>query len=580
MDLWFLQDAHRFALEREAITHLMHTVDWLHGVEWGIERQLYVDAMFQVADQTYLIRLLYPPLFPSVPPTIRPQNPDERWSTHQYNDGTLCLEWGPDNWHSSVTGAQMLESAHSLLEIEHLQDQSVREIAPSRHYQTVGQELRRSKWRFFVTSTLSNYLDSLPCDTGGVIKLTNHWRKKSLLTLITSVASSGTTVWNDNSIPDGLHTESDQQGFFLKTRFSSADIVTVERWDALKTLLENRGYQIPSFSEDSEEVADQMPDAILIIDEANALHLFLALDKTPGTLLLLTSIKGSSQPILARLPRNLSGLSEKSVALIGLGSIGSKIAVSLARTGINRFYLVDEDIFLPENICRNSLDWRYVGEHKVDAIAEMLNTIVPELDVVTSRLHLTGQEATSSLSDTLEKLADYDLIIDATADPTVFNLLTAVVTTYKKSMLWMEVYGGGIGGLIARSRTGIDPHPQTMRAAYHTFTHNHPTAEITNTSTYAVQDIHGDYLVASDADVSIIASWATRLALDTLADRDTSEFPYSMYLIGLSKSWVFGAPFDTIPIATNHLAEAEPSIQSEADMSELTGFLTELLKKK
>ena len=41
--------------------------------------------------------------------------------------------------------------------------------------------------------------------------------------------------------------------------------------------------------------------------------------------------------------------------------MGSKLAASLARSGVRRFVLVEEDVLLPENLVRNDLDWRDVG---------------------------------------------------------------------------------------------------------------------------------------------------------------------------------------------------------------------------
>jgi len=136
---------------------------------------------------------------------------------------------------------------------------------------------------------------------------------------------------------------------------------------------------------------------------------------------------------------------------------------SLARTGVVEFCLVDENIFLPENICRHVLDWRNVGEHKVDALAEMLSFVAADIEVEVCHLNLTGQESTASLSGVLDRLGRCNLVVDATAVPQVFNLLAAVATTYERPLVWVEVYAGGIGGLVARSRPGLDPDPFTMR---------------------------------------------------------------------------------------------------------------------
>ncbi|MCT4372027.1 ThiF family adenylyltransferase [Yangia mangrovi] len=40
-------------------------------------------------------------------------------------------------------------------------------------------------------------------------------------------------------------------------------------------------------------------------------------------------------------------LADKSVGIVGCGSVGSKVAASLCRTGVGKFLLIDEDIFFP-----------------------------------------------------------------------------------------------------------------------------------------------------------------------------------------------------------------------------------------
>jgi hypothetical protein len=54
-------------------------------------------------------------------------------------------------------------------------------------------------------------------------------------------------------------------------------------------------------------------------------------------------------------------------------------------------------------------------------------------------------------------------------------------------------------------------------------------------------------MIASDADVSVIASHAARFAIDILV-RPVSIFPNSVYAIGLSVGSVFAEPFDVKPI--------------------------------
>ena len=54
--------------------------------------------------------------------------------------------------------------------------------------------------------------------------------------------------------------------------------------------------------------------------------------------------------------------------------------------------------------------------------------------------------------------------------------------------------------------------------------------------------------MASDADVTAISTHAARFVLDILREREPSDFPQSVYLVGLTKEWIFRAPFHTLPI--------------------------------
>jgi hypothetical protein len=73
-------------------------------------------------------------------------------------------------------------------------------------------------------------------------------------------------------------------------------------------------------------------------------------------------------------------------------------------------------------------------------------------------------------------------------------------------------------------------------------------------------------LIADDADVTAIAAHAARLAIDTLVARSPSAFPNSVYLIGLSRGWIFEAPFDTYPIDVGPPRAADT--QANADSQE------------
>lgn len=599
MDLWFLNNPELLKREREAISSLQQNAEWLIGAEWSLSAsKLCADVIIRAHDHDYELRLIYPNLFPQVPPTTVPLHESNRLSEHQYGGATgpLCLEWGPDNWHPEVTGAQVLESAYKLLDIENpLRTQTdeaetaVARIAPSRHALNLGQELRGEFARFYISEQAVGHLINLKSHVFGKIRFSTSWRTKTYLAVIHDTQPvDAEESWEDPSIPQFLRGKNDnnlRNGAFFNTGFSSKVLNEVRKARDLIELLKIAGYEnVISINENIINVGgvDYSSLGILIFDLDDAPHFLLAFDD--GDLMQFAPVKSDANEHTKRTPENLEGLSGKTVGIVGVGSAGSKIAVSLARMGVRRFYLVDYDIFLPENVERNALDWQSLGDHKVDGAAEALLRLGVDFEIEVSRTDITGQESTAVVSSVLDRLGNCDLMIDATAEPRVFNLLAAVASAYRKPLVWLEIYGGGFGGMIARSRPESDPDAQTMRRAYLEYCERRPAPEnmrLGAANNYGVESEEGIVYTASDADVSIIAHHAARLAVDTALNQD-SAYPYSMYLIGLEKGWVFEEPFVTIPLATAHLIQAKPE-ESEQTESEADGdhvaFIVSLLKK-
>jgi len=600
-EIWFLNNLQRLAVEREAIHKLEESVEWLRGINWFIDNgKLGVEAIIHAHahEHDYTADMMYPSLFPEVPPTVYPKNRterwsshqylSERWSSHQYLSGALCLEWRPDTWHPDVTGAQVLESVYTLLNIENPLGTDSPLIAPSQHDLSTGQVLRASYARCYAHSNLTTYLMELPRTVAGSLEFSVQWQSESFLVIIHSVQIHGLSAWEDKSIPTILRGYADNQikvGAFYKTELAPEAFSAISNLQDLEVVLEQVG-DLPNETLKGENsiwanrAAGEL-FGVLFADVIGNLHFYLKLSSSESKVWKLALIQSSIDPTNPRLSTKLQGLSSNSVGIVGLGSIGSKVASSLARTGVGRFYLVDDDIFLPENICRNDLDWRNVGEHKVNAVTEVISYVSSLAQVEISTMNLGGQESSAALDSVLRQLSQCDILIDATADPKVFNLLAFVAKTYSKPMIWTEVFAGGIGGMIARSCPGKDPLPHIMRRVYYQYlTSEAPPFDGKINEQYTAENSNGEILAASDAEVSIFAGHLTRLAIDTLLQRDPSLFPYSMYLVGLEQAWLFKAPFHTIPIATDHLIQQESSTSvSPKIASDGIIFLKELLEK-
>lgn len=71
---------------------------------------------------------------------------------------------------------------------------------------------------------------------------------------------------------------------------------------------------------------------------------------------------------------------EERIHLIGCGAIGSTVAENLVRFGLTKITLYDFDFVEPHNIANQMFRNIDIGKKKVDAVAEMLRDINPEID--------------------------------------------------------------------------------------------------------------------------------------------------------------------------------------------------------
>ena len=80
--------------------------------------------------------------------------------------------------------------------------------------------------------------------------------------------------------------------------------------------------------------------------------------------------------------------SSATVAVCGLGGLGSNIAVALARAGIGKLLLIDFDRVDITNLHRQQYKTDQIGRYKTDALAENLSEIAPytEIRAVTEKI--------------------------------------------------------------------------------------------------------------------------------------------------------------------------------------------------
>ncbi|MEK0213256.1 ThiF family adenylyltransferase [Acinetobacter junii] len=528
----------RMLEEQHLLKDLEHLDEKFSIQEWisTDTNEVHLKFELKIGTKVFLGILVYPELFPDVPAHIQPQQHGERWSSHQYGgSGVLCLEYGPDNWHHNIKGVRLIQSAQLLLLNEVLSDLAP-DVEPvqSRHSETVGQKIRKHSNRLLCTPILKQTLNEVEAERTEI---------KAVISLIKETAVFVVTqIQNEplSDIPASFANELNEiSGWAIRTDSCHLIKGSVTDISSLEIFL--------NASCCNEETLGDSSKVILIYDLLGNMDFFYV-NKASSLFIKFEEIDLFNDKN-QRLPMEFSDIHNTKIAIIGLGSLGSKIAISLARSGCSDFCLVDDDIFAPHNIVRNELNWLDVGFSKTYAVERALKRISTEMRIKSYDMRIGGQENPLLNVQIVNEISSCNLIIDATANAHTFVTLAAIAKRKHISIVWGEIFGGGGGAMMARSRPILDAPPLEIRNHIHGVLSKQEPIPEGKASNYGFETPDQVY-IASDADVTALSAAMTQFILDILCPQDSepSAYPASAYLIGFRKYWIFKCPFDTYPI--------------------------------
>lgn len=557
---WFERHPRRLAHEQLALNSLLRE-GWVHAVNWQIDQQAgtaHVDIDFEGGSRLRQVRMEYPFIYPFAPPRVVPREPGQRWSGHQWGaGGELCLQIRADNWIKSLDGADVLRSARHLLDTESAASDDGRSgEVPSEHHFTEGQHLRWAFARLVLSDELLAEVRRREPDVW-VLDLRISSFEGSCVSLAVGISgSSSYGRWTEPAIPGSVGTPLNgvgriaiiEPGDLRYQALTSPDMSCAERWAAFSSIPFN-GFGL-----------------VVGLLGGRVIAKFLGEDNETQDVIKIFMDKQQ------RTPTRNATLATKRVAILGCGSMGSKVATSLARLGVRNFLLVDADVLKAGNLERNDLDWGEVGAHKVDGLMARLKRISAGVNVDRWVNPLGGQTTVDALNVCLAGLKTCDLIVETTGSGQGFVYASSVSESEGVPMVWGRVFGGGFGGYIARSRPGVEAAPLDIRnAIYHWFqTPGFPEPPAEVAIDYAADPDDQAPMIADDADVSVISAHLTGFAADTLRGSEASDYPYSVYVIGLRKEWLFDQPFDTRPIDVSGVKTTNIAEDDDAHVVPLT----------
>ena len=135
--------------------------------------------------------------------------------------------------------------------------------------------------------------------------------------------------------------------------------------------------------------------------------------------------------------------SSATVAICGLGGLGSNIAIALARAGIGKLILIDFDRVDITNLHRQQYKAEQIGMYKTVALAENLKEIAPYISLEIHTERITEDNAVTLLRDA-------DIICEAFDDAECKAMLTDTVLTEMRDKYL--VAASGMAGLYDANR--------------------------------------------------------------------------------------------------------------------------------
>ncbi len=129
-------------------------------------------------------------------------------------------------------------------------------------------------------------------------------------------------------------------------------------------------------------------------------------------------------------------LSEKKVAIFGIGGVGGYVCESLVRTGIGHFDIVDDDKVCLTNLNRQIIATRStVGKDKVEVMKERMLDINPKADITVHKCFFLPENADQF------PFEEYDYVVDAV--DTVTAKIEIIMRCKEKGVPVISCMGAG-----------------------------------------------------------------------------------------------------------------------------------------
>lgn len=204
----------------------------------------------------------------------------------------------------------------------------------------------------------------------------------------------------------------------------------------------------------------------------------------------------------------------KGVVVIGCGSVGSLVALELARAGVGRFFLIDMDILSYHNICRHQCGILDVGKYKTTALRERILQINP-----TAEIHVSHKRIQDVPLAEIEPFCTPDAIMVGCADNREGDYYAAQMLAKPNGMpfisigCWERAFAGEIFYCLPEGMPDYEDFMATMS----------DTSGRVEANTHIYMGEVGSFEPGISADINFVTTIGVKMILDLL-NRDNENY--------------------------------------------------------
>jgi len=496
---------------------------------------LRIDLLIQGYE--YEFEIIYPRYFPFQPIVIKALTQFQ--TSHIYRDNSMCLKWGNDNWHEEITGTQMVENLIDLLNVENPLGDS-HGIAESGHQFSVGQQVLRNGGTLFLDKEMEKQFKrergigqfyarpiGRRSDFNYVYFLKSIGRGKRYFVPDSKGAFQSVRfeyIRSNQTYDEYLQLPKEEQAFAVKEDCFMVffkDRVLVTRRHKPATDMQEHFVR---------NIRRLYPEQTTSLGDKDILDRFFILSRI--------AVKYLEEERQNRILISKQTLTKK-ITIFGLGSVGSRVLVDLARAGFNNFHIIDDDLFLPPNIARHELSLENIGQYKAEGLSEYIYHLINrDVNITPHNIAVNGQNSSTTIDRFFADISDSDIIVDCTADSNLIFTINAFIMENDLPYISGTVLSGGIGNVLIKRNVGSPLSVIDILETQKKYMRLNGLDRLTDTD-YAGTYGSREY-IATMSDVSIIAGLVGKAVVNMLNPNERDPLDQDIYVFSTCDGFLGG----------------------------------------